>query len=91
MIYLIVEVARLVLAAGRELKKDIVAGDELYCLPGGSRIYGEWAANIHDGSTPGGKAITRCITPNPATDMIVSAGEYADVDKEKGGEGANGS
>ena len=44
-----------------------VVGDELYCLPGGSRIYGEWAANIHDGSTPGGKSITRCITPDPAT------------------------
>ena len=32
----------------------------------------EWAANIHDASsTPGGKAITRCVTPpytpHPAT------------------------
>ena len=45
----------------------VIAGDELHCLPGGSRIYGKLAANIHGGSTPSGKAITRCITPDPAT------------------------
>lgn len=31
--------------------EDPVAGDELHCLPGGSRIYGKWAANIHNGTT----------------------------------------
>ena len=30
----------------------------MHCLPGGSRIYGKWATDIHDGSTPGGKAMT---------------------------------
>ena len=24
-----------------------IAGDELYCLPGGSRVRGKWAANIY--------------------------------------------
>ena len=42
-----------------------IAGDELHCLPGKSRIYGEWAATIYNGSTPGGKAVTRRITPEP--------------------------
>ena len=51
----------------------VVAGDELHCLPGGSRINGKWAANIHDGSTPGGKAIIRCITTNPATGYFVKS------------------
>ena len=27
-------------------------------LPGGPRIHGKWAANIDNGSTPGGKAVT---------------------------------
>ena len=31
--------------------KQAVAGDGLHCLPGGSRIYGKWAANIHNGIT----------------------------------------
>ena len=39
--------------------------DGLYCLPGGSRIYGKLAASVHDGLTPGGKAITLYITLEP--------------------------
>ena len=52
-----------------------VAGDELHCLPGSSRIYGKWAANIifHDGSRPVGKAILRCITPEHS--HIIVAGD----------------
>ena len=50
-----------------------VAGDEMHCLPGGSRIYGNGLQiyMIHDGSTPGGKVITRCITPDPATSGLI--------------------
>ena len=42
-------------------------------LTGGSRICRKWAANIHDGSTPGGKTITRCIAPCPALLLIWKA------------------
>ena len=63
----------LTFASSNHAVSEYVAGDELHCLPERSRIYGKWAANIHDGSTPGGKAITRCITPDPALLLIWKA------------------
>ena len=44
-----------------------VAGD--YCIACLEDLgsMGNGAANIHDGSTPGGKVIIRCITPDPVT------------------------
>ena len=44
-----------------------VAGDDCIACLEDLGIHGKWAANIHDGSTPGGKAITRCVTPDPVT------------------------